>query len=64
MPELFIRKTILVNKDRSAVFNPAFLRNPEGKFSGYPYRNEVKASKLEGYSDHFPVYVLIGKKGS
>ena len=49
---------------KAAVFNPAFLRNPEGKFSGYPYRNEVKASKLEGYSDHFPVYVLIGKKGS
>lgn len=45
-----------------AVFNPPFLRNPEGKFMGYPYRNEVLGAKLHGYSDHFPVYIVIGKR--
>ena len=42
--------------------NPPFLRNPEGKYIGYPYRNSVQGKKLLGFSDHFPVYVLIGKK--
>ena len=49
---------------KSAVFNPPFLRNPEGKFRGYPYRTNVSGNTLNGYSDHFPVYVLIGKKGN
>ena len=46
----------------AAVYNPPFLRNPEGKYIGYPYRNSVQGKKLLGFSDHFPVYVLIGKK--
>ena len=49
---------------KSAVFNPPFLRNPEGKFRGYPYQTSVSGNTLNGYSDHFPVYVLIGKKGN
>jgi len=47
---------------KAAVYNPPFLRNPEGKYIGYPYRNSVRGKKLLGFSDHFPVYVLIGKK--
>ena len=47
---------------KAAVFNPSFLRNPEGKFSGYPYRNEIIGTKLNGYADHFPVYILVGKR--
>ncbi len=47
---------------KAAVYNPPFLRNPEGKYIGYPYRNSVQGKKLLGFSDHFPVYVLIGKK--
>lgn len=47
---------------KAAVFNPSFLRTPEGKFRGYPYRNKVIGAKLNGYADHFPVYILIGKK--
>lgn len=47
---------------KSAVFNPPFLRNPEGKFRGYPYQTSVSGNTLNGYSDHFPVYVLIGEK--
>jgi hypothetical protein len=43
-------------------FKPSFLINPEGKYLGYPYRNHVKGTKLYGYSDHFPVYIIVGKK--
>jgi len=38
------------------------LRNPRGKFKGYPYRHEIQGVLLKGYSDHFPVYVLLGVK--
>jgi hypothetical protein len=47
---------------KAAVFKPSFLINPEGKYLGYPYRNHVKGTKLYGYSDHFPVYLIVGKK--
>jgi predicted extracellular nuclease len=47
---------------KAAVFKPSFLINPEGKYLGYPYRNHVKGTKLYGYSDHFPVYIIVGKK--
>jgi len=47
---------------KTAVFNPSYLRNPRGKFKGYPYRHEIQGVLLKGYSDHFPVYVLLGIK--
>ena len=43
------------------VYSPPFLRNPNGKFKGYPYRNQIEGNQLQGYSDHFPVYVVLGK---
>ena len=46
---------------KTAVFNPPYLRNPNGKYKGYPFRNEIQGTQLEGYSDHFPVYVVLGK---
>jgi endonuclease/exonuclease/phosphatase family metal-dependent hydrolase len=42
------------------VFNPPFLRTPEGRYKGYPYRTHQKGELLLGYSDHFPVYVVLG----
>jgi hypothetical protein len=44
------------------VYSPSFLRNPEGKYKGYPYRVQIKGDQLKGYSDHFPVYLLLAKK--
>lgn len=44
------------------VYSPAFLRNPEGKYKGYPYRVQIKGNQLKGYSDHFPVYLLVAEK--
>ena len=57
--ELLTKKGIFLLK--TAVFNPPYLRNPNGKYKGYPFRNEIQGSQLKGYSDHFPVYVVLGK---
>ena len=46
---------------KARVFNPPFLHTPEGTYQGYPYRNHILGTVLKGYSDHFPVYVLLAK---
>lgn len=47
---------------KPAVFNPKFLTTPEGRYSGYPYRTQITGTLLFGYSDHYPVYIVIGKE--
>jgi hypothetical protein len=47
---------------KPAVFNPKFLTTPEGKYIGYPYRTQITGTLLFGYSDHYPVYIVIGKE--
>ena len=46
---------------RSEVFNRDFLKQKEGKYKGYPLRTHAAGVYLNGYSDHFPVYIYIGK---
>ncbi len=41
------------------VFNPPYLRLSEGNFAGYPLRTYVGDNYQGGYSDHFPVYVIL-----
>ncbi len=43
---------------KASIYNPPFLQNKKGKYKGYPKRSS--GSKF-GYSDHFPIYVLLGK---
>lgn len=44
------------------VFNKQYLRQQEGNFAGYPFRTYVGDSYRGGYSDHFPVYVILIKE--
>ncbi len=44
---------------RAEVFNRPFLRQPSGRFKGYPFRTFGGGVYLGGYSDHFPVCVYI-----
>ena len=44
---------------RAEVFNRPFLRQPSGRFQGYPFRSYGGGVYLGGYSDHFPVYVIL-----
>jgi hypothetical protein len=47
---------------KAAVFNRPYLKTPEGKYKGYPFRNQIKGTQLLGYSDHFPVYIILAAK--
>ena len=46
------------------VFNKMFLTNDSGKFKGYPFRTCSGSHYLGGYSDHFPVYIVVKKKAA
>lgn len=43
------------------VYRPQWLRTRRGRYQGYPFRTHSDGNTLEGYSDHFPVYTLIGE---
>ena len=44
------------------VYNKAFLKSDFGNFKGYPFRTYSGGTYTAGYSDHFPVFVVIAKE--
>ena len=44
------------------VHNKEFLKQHGGKYNGYPFRTFGNGVWMGGYSDHFPVYVILLKK--
>lgn len=44
------------------IFNEPYLRQKEGNFAGYPFRTFVGDTYQDGFSDHFPVYVILVKE--
>lgn len=44
----------------SKIFSTPELYTPKGRYKGYPYRTALRGEHLEGYSDHLPVYSIIG----
>jgi len=61
--QILISKNLKTTKGlrfiKAAVFNPYYLQNPEGRYKGYPFRNQINGDQLLGYSDHFPVYIIL-----
>ncbi|MGL4363642.1 MAG: endonuclease/exonuclease/phosphatase family protein [Bacteroidales bacterium] len=47
---------------RARIFNEDFLKQKDGRFAGYPFRTFAGGAFLGGYSDHFPVYIVLLKK--
>ena len=43
------------------VFNSSFLKQKDGQYKGYPLRSFAGTVWQGGFSDHFPVYVIISK---
>lgn len=41
------------------VYNKPYLLQKEGNFAGYPFRTFVGDTFMGGYSDHFPVYLIL-----
>jgi predicted extracellular nuclease len=46
----------------SHIFNKDFLITHTGKYKGYPHRTYSGKYYIHGYSDHFPVYAVLGVK--
>ena len=44
------------------VHNKEFLKQHGGRYNGYPFRTFGAGVWMGGYSDHFPVYVILLKK--
>lgn len=56
----------LVNDDATGyryygarVYNKPYLIQKQGNFAGYPFRTYVGDNFMGGYSDHFPVYLIL-----
>ena len=44
------------------VHSKEFLKQHDGRYDGYPFRSFAGGVWLGGYSDHFPVYLILLKK--
>jgi hypothetical protein len=44
------------------VFNQPYLAQQDGNFKGYPFRIYVGDNFTGGYSDHFPVFLILVKE--
>jgi hypothetical protein len=44
---------------KAHIFNKGFLLQKDGRYKGYPYRSFAGGTWQAGYSDHFPVYVVL-----
>ena len=47
---------------KAGVFNKKYLINSEGKYEGYPFKSFAGGKFLGGYSDHFPIYILLAQE--
>lgn len=43
------------------VFDEDFLTQQSGKYKGTPFRTFSNGAFINGYSDHYPTYIIIGK---
>ncbi|MCL2074200.1 MAG: endonuclease/exonuclease/phosphatase family protein [Marinilabiliaceae bacterium] len=65
--QIIVTQTLIDNEQKgykyhsSRVFNDLFLQEREGRFKGYPKRSFVGNTYKGGYSDHFPVYIVLIK---
>ena len=44
------------------VHNKEFLKQHGGRYNGFPFRTFGSGVWMNGYSDHFPVYIILLKK--
>jgi hypothetical protein len=47
---------------KSFVYNKDYMKQSEGNYAGYPKRTHAGGVYLNGYSDHFPVYMVLKKE--
>lgn len=47
---------------QSYVYSKEYLKQKEGNYKGYPKRTHAGGKYLNGYSDHFPVFLVLKKE--
>lgn len=47
---------------KAGIFDRNFLKTPNGRYKGYPFRSFASGRFTGGYSDHFPVYIYLIKE--
>ena len=67
LDQLMISKSLIDDQNglfflKASVYNKKYVINPEGKYEGYPFRSFAGGKFLDGYSDHFPIYMLLAKE--
>lgn len=56
-------KIMQINKNYyGRVFKKRFMVTKEGQYKGYPLRTFSNGAFINGYSDHFPTYIVISKE--
>ena len=61
-PSLVSKRTEGYRYYKPRVYNEKRMTQATGQFRGYPFRSFVGDTYQGGYSDHFPVYVLLVKE--
>ncbi|WP_437395953.1 endonuclease [Flagellimonas lutimaris] len=46
---------------KAKIFSPRFLKEWNGRYKGNPFRTFAGKKYLGGYSDHFPVYIVLNE---
>lgn len=66
--QIIVSKNLVQNSDpkkysifRTEIYSPKYLVNKEGNFKGYPFRSWNGDIFTGGYSDHFPVFMVLAK---
>ncbi len=49
---------------KTEIFAPSYLINKEGNWKGYPYRSWNGDKFTDGYSDHFPAFIVLQKEAN
>lgn len=67
--QMIVTPSLVGKHDQTYKFKSAHIYNkkkllvPDGRYKGYPYRTYVgRTSYRGGYSDHFPVYIILLKE--
>lgn len=44
---------------KAGIFKEPYMVDQKGRYRGYPFRTYANGNYIGGYSDHFPVYILL-----
>ena len=53
---------IVKNKFYGRIFHKPFMTQQEGQYKGTPFRTSSGGAFINGYSDHYPTYIVVSTK--